>query len=81
MSETLKDLRALPDEELIRRHDEHAQSTVVGTAHYLRELERRDQDRQTQAMVNLTRWITLMTLIILIATIVNVALVVLPYLG
>jgi len=73
MSELLKDLRVLSDEEIIDRHDRLAESTQVGVNHYLREIVRRDQDRQTKAMLNFTKWITIMTVAIMIFTIVNVA--------
>jgi hypothetical protein len=75
MSETLKELRSLSDDELIERHDKHATSTQVGVNHYLRELERRDLDRQTQQMVRFTLWMTIMTLVILICTVFSVVLV------
>lgn len=73
VAETLRELRSLPDEELVRRHDELAGSTVVGTKHYLDELHRRDQMRMTHAMLTYTRWIMVMTLVMTIATLVNVA--------
>jgi len=72
MSETLHELRSLPDEELIKRHDSLASHTCVGTNHYLGELARRDQDRQTQAMLRYTCWITVMTCLMLACTMVNV---------
>ena len=60
----------------MRLHDAAAEHTMVGTNHYLRELERRDQDRQTQAMVRYTRWITLMTSVTTVATLVNIGIAV-----
>jgi len=72
MSETLADLRATSDDELVRKHDELAKHTVVGTNHYLQELARRDQNRQTKAMLRYTRWVVIMTGVITIATVVNV---------
>jgi len=72
MSETLRDLRALSDDDLVKRYDELAKNTVVGTNHYLQELTRRDQNRQTQAMLRYTRWVAIMTGVITIATVVNV---------
>ena len=75
MAETIKELRALPTEELIRQHDNHATHTVVGTGHYLQELARRDADEQTQAMLRLTRVMTVLTAVITILTIINVVLV------
>ena len=73
-AETLQRLRALSDDELIALHDAHAPKVVVSTEHYLRELARRDQDRQTPAMLRLTRWITWMTAVVTVATIVNIVL-------
>jgi hypothetical protein len=72
MAEPLRELRALPDDELVRRHDHAAATTVVGVDYYLAELARRDQDRQTQAMVRYTLWIAVMTAVVTVATIVNV---------
>lgn len=73
MAESVHDLRGLTDEELIRRHDELARNTLVGTQHYLDELNRREQVRQTEAMVNLTKSINRMTVVITVATILGVA--------
>lgn len=72
MAETLKQLRDLTDEQIIARHDQAAQSTQVGTQHYLQELARRDQDKQTRAMLKYTKYILWMTLIMTIFTIINV---------
>lgn len=72
MSESLKDLRALSDEEIIRSHDSLAGSTQVGVNHYLREMTRRDQDRQTKAMLIFTKWITIMTIAVMLFTLANV---------
>ena len=75
MAETIKELRALSTEELIRRHDNHATHTVVGTGHYLEEIARRDADEQTKAMLRLTRVMTVLTVVITILTVINVVLV------
>lgn len=74
MAETLKQLRALSDDEVIALHDAHAPNVGVSTGHYLQELARRDLDRQTEAMVRYTRQITVMTRVVTGATIVNVVL-------
>jgi len=74
MSESLKDLRALPYDELIERHDDQAQSTQVDVNHYLSEIARRDQEKKTNRMLSFTRWITIMTVAIMIFTLVNVVL-------
>jgi hypothetical protein len=65
MAEPLRELRGLSDDEVIRRHDAAAQGTQIGTQHYLNEMARRDAERQTNKML-------LMTLVITVATIVNV---------
>ena len=75
MSETISQLRSISDEELIRLHDYKAQSTEVGTNHYLTELHRRDQNRATDAMLRYTKQLTWMTIVITIATIINTILV------
>lgn len=75
MSETVAKLRQLSDDELVRLHDAHAKNTVVGTAHYLGELERRHQQRATDAMLGYTRQITRLTVVITIATVVNLILI------
>lgn len=72
MSESIKLLRELSEDELIKKHDAVAMATAVGTNHYLTELARRDQDRQTKAMLRYTWWITLMTGIMTITTIINI---------
>ena len=77
MSEKLERLRAMTKEELIAIHDKVASHTQVGTAQYLSEIARRDDQERTEAMLRLTRWITAMTLIVTVTTIVNVILVVL----
>ena len=75
MSETVAKLREISDDELVRLHDAHAKNTVVGTAHYLAELGRRDQQRATDAMLRYTRQMTRMTVVITIATIINLILI------
>jgi len=75
MAETLKELRSLSDDELIIRYDQHTKSTVVGIGHYLRELERRENERMTNTMIEYTRRIKYMTLFIAIMTIANVIMV------
>lgn len=71
MSEPLQELRALSDEELVRRHDQRAKHTVVGVNHYLAELARRDQDRQTSAMLQYTQQIKRLTVVVTAATVLN----------
>ena len=76
MALTLSDLRNLTDDELVERHDIQAKSTVVGIQYYLDELNRRNQERQTESMLRFTKWITVMTVVITVATLANVVLTV-----
>lgn len=74
MALSLHELRKLPDDEVVRRYDAEAKTTVVGTQYYQDELNRRYQERQTVSMLRFTRWITVMTVVVTVATIVNVVL-------
>ena len=74
MAETIEELRSLPDEEVIRRHDGRAANTVVGTNHYLQELTRRDMVRQGERMESLTSSINWLTWVIMIATVIGIGL-------
>jgi hypothetical protein len=49
MVRKIENLRSTPDEVLIAEHDAVAENTVVGTAYYLNELERRSRERATEA--------------------------------
>ena len=71
MALSLSDLRSLTDDELVERHDSQAKTTVVGTQYFLDELNRRYQERQTKAMLRFTKWITVMTVVITSATVIN----------
>ena len=76
MALSLSDLRSLTDDELVERHDYQAKTTVVGTQYFLDELNRRYQERQTKAMLRFTKWITLMTVAITSATVINLGIAV-----
>jgi hypothetical protein len=54
MAETIAELRAMSDEDLIRRHDQHAPAVVVATGHYLDDLRRRETARSEVRMIALT---------------------------
>jgi hypothetical protein len=54
VAEPIEELRGLSTEEIIRRHDEQAIHTFVGTQHYLDELARRDAEEQGRRMEALT---------------------------
>jgi len=72
MAETIEELRSLPDEDIIRRHDARTQNTVVGTKHYLNELARRDMERQGERMEKLTRSMNRLTIVVTIVTVLGV---------
>jgi hypothetical protein len=79
VAETIEELRSLPKDEIIRRHDARAGNVSVGTQHYLDELARRDAEGQgrrmealTESLNRLTRWIVGLTVLIAIVTIISV---------
>ena len=76
MAETVAQLRALSDEEVIAQHDARAEFTDMGPEYYIWELHRRDQERQTSEMLRLTNRITIMTLGVTLATFVNLGIAV-----
>jgi hypothetical protein len=76
MAESIAQLRALSDSELMQKHDDLAVSTQVGINHYLQELYRRDQNRVADAMLRYTRWLTAMTAIMTAMTVINLAVLV-----
>ena len=75
---TLKELREMSDEKLIIEHDNLAQRTMIGMNYYLDELNRRAQNKQTEAMLSYTRRMLLLTVFVAILTIINVIAVIVP---
>lgn len=75
MIPTHEQLASMSDQDLVDQYNAAAQHTVVGTGFYLDELNRRAQARQSTAILDLTRQVRNLTIIITILTIVNVALV------
>lgn len=71
MSYSLKQLRSIPDEKLVVEHDRVAPPFQTNPEYYVRELSRRDQDKQTKTMMRYTYWITIMTAVMTVATIIN----------
>jgi hypothetical protein len=71
-SPTLQELRSMTDDQLVETHDNLAKHTGVGTQHFLDEIARREQTKQTEAILSYTRWMTWLTVIITVATIINV---------
>ena len=72
MSHSVEELRSLPRDELITRHDAVATPTSVGVNYYLEELARRDAAEQTAEMVRLTRRVARLTMVITVLTAANV---------
>lgn len=70
---TLAELRSMSDEQLVAHYDRLAVRTVDMPALYMDELNRRAQERQAEAIVTYARQVAIMTLIIMIATILNIA--------
>lgn len=68
-------LQLLSDQELIEMYNQRATNTSAGTGFYIEELSRRKADRQNQKMLEMTKNINRMTLVITMLTIVNVFLV------
>ena len=68
----------MSEEEIEARHDytvkaDFRPAQAYRVERYVTELNRRRQDRQTEAMLRYTKWITWMTIVVSVATIVNVA--------
>ncbi len=64
-------LKKLSDEEIIRLHDNTAQNPVIGISYYLDELRSRDIQRSQDAMEKLTNRIYWLTLVVTVATAVQ----------
>ena len=74
MALQIKELRAMSDERLIAQHDASFGGMTETSTSFRTELARRDQERQTIAMLRMTKWIAAMTVVMTAATIVNVIL-------
>lgn len=68
---TLKELRALPMDELIQRHDYAAGNVVASLDYFRNEITRRDLERSARRMEHLTWAIAVFTIIVAIATVVS----------
>jgi len=71
MTRSVRELRKASEEKLIQEHDELAEHTLPGVDYYLNELARRRSDRQQTTMIRLTWAIAAMTLVVTLATLVN----------
>lgn len=76
MAYSLKDIRGLSDGQLIEEHDNCAASTANHIHYFLEEIKRRDQNRQTETIIKYTRQMLILTVIIAILTVANVAVVI-----
>ena len=74
MAKTWEELKAMSDEQLIKEHDQVAKHVQVATRYYLDELRHRQYERHTKAMLNYTRQMKWMTLMITAFTIANILL-------
>lgn len=77
----VEELRAMPDEELIRYHDMLAGNRSQHPDLFLDELNRREMVRQGERMERLTKSINFLTWVIMGVTFVGVALTALAMFG
>jgi hypothetical protein len=71
---TLGELRALTDDELIQQHDSMVEGGgyTVGLDYYLREVSRREAERQTSTMLRLTWALFALTVVNVVAVVIDV---------
>jgi hypothetical protein len=79
MSQSIEQLRKLTDEELIALHDTVATHTQTGVQFYLDEINRREQNKQTDVMVKYTKYMLWLTIFVAALTVINVIAVILPF--
>lgn len=72
MSHTYKELRGMRRDKLIEEHDNQAKSAQPSVSYYLEEIYRRDQEESTNSMLCFTRRIYWLTVIITVATMINI---------
>lgn len=80
MSLKIAEIKKQTDEQIITAHDAAAKNTQVGTQFYLDELARREQAKfleeqraVNQQMLKYTRWVTYMTIVVTVATLISLA--------
>jgi hypothetical protein len=79
MTQSIEELRKLSDKEVIALHDEVAVHTVAGVQFYLDEINRREQNKQTDLMVKYTKQMLMLTVFVAALTVVNVIAVIIPF--
>lgn len=72
MASTYAELRSMSKAELIKAYDAQAKPVTISLDLYRQEIFRREQEEQTLSMLRYTKWISFMTLVMTLATIVNV---------
>ena len=75
--ESFSELRDMSEEKIEARHDRSVKADfrperAYRVQRYITELNRRSQDGQTEAMLRYTKWITWMTVMVGMATLLNV---------
>ena len=75
MSMPYKEHQKISYDELVHQYDEQARHTCVGINYYADELNRRQSEKTNKVMAKCTVAITIMTAVMLFATIVNVIVV------
>ena len=72
MDLTYRELRELSDDQVVDMYDAEAERVGISLNFLRDELLRREQANQAATIVKLTWWITLMTVVVTVATVVNV---------
>jgi hypothetical protein len=74
-AKSLSGLRVMTDAEIVAAHDGLLETGryPIGVDYYLTELARREADRQTRTIVRLTRVITALTVVNVVAVIYSIA--------
>ena len=73
-AKSIKEIKVMSDDEIIREFDRLAETTQVGTSFYLDELRSRQNSRLSENVERFTRWILRLTIIVTAATIFNLTL-------
>ena len=81
IARTWAELKNLSEDELIAEHDDLAGHTDVGLNFYLEELRYRHHARVASKLEGFTKWILWLTVVVTLATVVNVAVAIVHSLG
>ena len=76
MAETYQELQKFSEDELIQLHNRQTKGTEFLDDYYLRVLNWRLQERQTNQIKWMTVFITALTVVVTVATVVNVVIAV-----